>query len=669
MNIAGGLETSENFFYKVFQQNQVMMAITEIMTGKFIDVNQEFLKNLEYEKKEVIGKTFFNLNFYPDPIQRNMYLARFLNGETFEKEEITFISKNNRILKCKFSLLTVEIDNKSYFLITITNITNLKDIEAELKRNLDSQMIILNVSQRLNKLADPADGFDDILAYIGKKTGVSRIYIFEDNTEKNTTSNTHEWCDKDIKSQIDSLQNISYDKIPSWQSILSSQGMIKSSDINLLPDDLSSLLNAQGIKAILVFPLIVLGNYFGFVGFDNCKNNRDWASELVKTLHIISQMFSNTFKRIGAHKELNESRAQFKMAIDSTGLGIWDWHIPSGAVYFNDQWIQMLGYERDDIVPHVSSWKKLIHPEDLPTVERILKKHLKGKNKIYETTQRLLCSDGSYKWIIDRGRVIERDDRGNPIRAIGTHSDANELITLTEELKKANATRDKFFSIIAHDLRGPIGNLMQISEYISVKGRVNEKTLYEFLDSQKDLSKRTYNLLENLLHWASYNSSKIKLLRVAFDVNEIIEKCIEDFRYQSVIKNISIETPCRESALVFADINMTKFVIRNILSNALKFTPEKGIITIDVNKSFSEFTTVAVSDTGSGIHPENIKKIFSESQFYSTPGTNSEKGSGLGLKLCKNFVRLNGGEFKIDNKNKYRPETGAVISFSLPVNE
>lgn len=140
-------------------------------------------------------------------------------------------------------------------------------------------------------------------------------------------------------------------------------------------------------------------------------------------------------------KALTDSEFRWKFAIEGTGDGLWDWDIPSGTVYFSKTWKQMLGYDENDISNSLSEWERLIHPEDLAKTLVSVQDHLDGKTSAYSTEHRLLCKDGTYKWILDRGLVVSRDDQGKPLRAIGTHNDITERKQI-EDLVRQQAFYD-----------------------------------------------------------------------------------------------------------------------------------------------------------------------------------------------------------------------------------
>jgi len=534
-------------------------------------------------------------------------------------------------------------------------------VEDKLRHSLQQQKLLADISQKVNSMTRSCPDCTDILRLIGEHTNVSRISVFLNNSTGTATRNAFTWCNEGITDYQNKQQNLSYAIVPSLKKKLVEQGRIVSADINQLPDDFSSILRPLGIKSILIFPLFVQAEFSGFIGFDECLVNKQWDSDEVELLRTIANIISATFERNKYHQQLHDSETQLKMAIENTDTGLWDWNIPTGQVYFNDIWLKQLGYDRSEIKPHLSAWEKLVHPDDMPAAEEALNKHLAGETGDYQNLHRLLTKSGDWKWVLDRGKVIEWNDAGEPIRAIGTHIDMDRHKKVEDELRIANATKDKFFSIIAHDLRGPIGSLMQISELIAEKGNVDEATLYKFLNSQKELTKSTYRLLENLLNWAKYNEKQIENNPKILNINNIIDETVEHIHYQLSKKSIELTKEYSGVYEAYADENMVKLIIRNLLSNALKFTPNKGSVSIGLAHT-NGFLTVSIEDSGVGIAKENIDKILSDDQFFTTAGTENEKGTGLGLKICKNFISMNHGSIKIESE----PAKGTRISFTLP---
>jgi PAS domain S-box-containing protein len=656
------LALSESKFHTVFNNSHVLMAISDIDTGVFININQTFLEKLGYEEAEIIGKSSKDLMLFANYEQRAQILTQLQDRDKVENVQISVNKKDGSNFICLFSLTKIQIQTYQYLLTSAIDISDVVQVESKLKHNLKQQQLLAEISQSLHQTDHFSDKLNNILEQLGEHTNVSRVYIFEDDPSGLTTNNTFEWCNQNITPQKEELQDVPYSIIPSWKKFLVEDGKVFSTNISELPQDLIDILAPQGIKSILALPLYIQNKFSGFIGFDECINNKVWAQDEIDLLRTIANIFSNSFERIRYQQQLRESEARLKMAIENTETGLWDCNVKTGDTFYNEVWSKMLGYDHSEIAPHYSSWQSLVHPDDLHDAVAEYEKHLAGEVPMYEATHRLKTKDGGWKWIIDKGKVVERDAEGNPTRAIGTHTDINRLKQIENELRVANATKDKFFSIIAHDLRGPIGSMMQIAELVSQKGSLQEEVLYKFLNSQKEISKTTYDLLENLLGWARINQSQITVHATNIKVCLLVKKSIELSKFRADSKQITITSDLVNDCLAFADEDMIKLVVRNLLSNALKFTKQQGVIHCSCEQK-DDCIEIKIADNGVGISQDDLALVLSENEFHTTYGTNKEKGSGLGLKLCKQFVQLNGGELRATST----PGVGTTLIFTLPI--
>jgi len=246
--------------------------------------------------------------------------------------------------------------------------------------------------------------------------------------------------------------------------------------------------------------------------------------------------------------------------------------------------------------------------------------------------------------------------------------DEEELIKKATELDVANAkltatiaSKNQFLSIIGHDLRGSIGNIAQMSDLITHSKDLLSEQEYQLLKSTLFKSSTlTYDLLENLLSWSKAQSANIQVNRVSVGLNNCIIQVIDHIQGMANEKQISIIKSIDPAIKVFADLEMIKVIIRNLLSNAIKFTPVSGTITI-ISAVVNQEVKITVTDTGVGIPLEIQQQLFSDNFNYTTSGTKSEKGSGLGLKLVKDFVELNQGTIEFNSS----PNEGSSFSFTL----
>jgi len=241
----------------------------------------------------------------------------------------------------------------------------------------------------------------------------------------------------------------------------------------------------------------------------------------------------------------------------------------------------------------------------------------------------------------------------------------NELQDKNEKLRELNATKDKFFSIIAHDLKNPFSQLLSTAELLlNGFSKMENSELQSFLKILSDSSKHGYSLLENLLEWSRSQTGKIVRQPVAFNIVTTIRENIDILDNSLKNKNIQIEFENKNQCYVYADMNMISTVVRNLISNSIKFTYNGGKITINIIDS-GDFAEISVADTGVGIAQSEIEKLFRIDVTHSTLGTEEEKGTGLGLILCKEFVEKNNGQIWVEStQNK-----GSRFAFTLQKTE
>ena len=244
---------------------------------------------------------------------------------------------------------------------------------------------------------------------------------------------------------------------------------------------------------------------------------------------------------------------------------------------------------------------------------------------------------------------------------------AEELKDKNDKLTELNATKDKLFSIIAHDLKSPFNALLGFSELLLENhARYDNKKLETYIKLINDGLKKTYRLLENLLSWAQVQTGIIKFTPEKINIESLINEIILLMTEAAGNKEIKLISKTENNLLVNADKNMIDTVIRNLVSNAIKFTSKEGDITIKshtiTDKNNQKFAEISIKDSGVGITPEIQTKLFSITENISTKGTENEKGTGLGLILCKEFVEKHGGEIWVESE----VEQGSEFLFTIP---
>ncbi len=277
--------------------------------------------------------------------------------------------------------------------------------------------------------------------------------------------------------------------------------------------------------------------------------------------------------------------------------------------------------------------------------------------KIYRKGSEILFIGG-----VDSGQLLEQNkllfNLNNEINTL-----QRELTREKTMLEEANATKDKFFSIIAHDLKNPFNALLGFSDYLLENFReMDQEEIETQLEMLSDTSKQTYTLLEDLLTWSKTQRSKIDCKPEKIDIKFLCNEIRGAVGTMAEEKDIELQHVAEENLELFADPNMLKTFLRNLVSNAIKFSfrGKKVIVTF---ANVGKFTKITVSDSGTGISAVNQGRLWNLAGKYTTRGTEAESGTGLGLIICKEFVEAHGGKIWVESEEN----EGSNFIFTLPL--
>jgi PAS domain S-box-containing protein len=231
-----------------------------------------------------------------------------------------------------------------------------------------------------------------------------------------------------------------------------------------------------------------------------------------------------------------------------------------------------------------------------------------------------------------------------------------------QELKELNAAKDRFFSIVAHDLRSPFSSLLSFSEFLVEDiDELPKEEIKSFAEKINESSKTVFSLLENLLQWSRIQTGKIPYEPITFNIYHKVNQIINLLKNNAESKKINVVNDVTSSAIVFADEDMIFSVIQNLLSNAIKFTKESGSIIFRSNSKEND-VEISITDNGVGIKEVDMRKLFRMDSHHTTYGTKDEKGSGLGLLLCREMVERNRGKIWVTSK----VGEGTTFTFTVP---
>lgn len=350
-------------------------------------------------------------------------------------------------------------------------------------------------------------------------------------------------------------------------------------------------------------------------------------------------LYDDITERIVAEKEKEQYFKFFQTSKDIMCMAN-----PNGSfIKTNPACTELLGYAEEELIS--KPFVDFVVPEDKQsTLDEMAKQIQMGSTLNFENRYR--CKDGSVKWLAWRAIFVKEEGVTYAIARDITESKKVELIITEQnlELQKLNANKDRFLSILSHDLRSPFSSVVGLLNLLS-------KNIYSYDIAEINKlvtiittsSQNTYNLIEDLLIWSTMQSGKTPFYPQEINFLTICAEVVEILRPSATIKNITLNYFTSEDIIVFADLDMIKTILRNLISNAIKFTNKGGNINIYAEQNHT-ITKITVSDNGVGISPEFAERLFDISQIHTVPGTANERGTGLGLLLCKEFVEKHGGK-------------------------
>ena len=410
---------------------------------------------------------------------------------------------------------------------------------------------------------------------------------------------------------------------------------------------------------------------------------------------------------------LKESQDLWKFALEGSGDGIWDWNLKTNKVYRSDRWKQMLGYEPAEIDDSLDTLMKLVHPDDYSKVNIEAVKNFRGKDSFMCDQYRILCKDGTYKWILDRGKVVETDEYDNPIRIIGTQTDIteskkieDEIILLNIELesrvkertarleqsleslnneiaireqieeelikaklqmtnafnreKELKELKSRFITMISHEYRTPLTVIMT-STFLLEKYFVlqDEELFSNKIEMIQSSVQAMANLLENVLMLEESEGSKTLVKYLPFNLKKLIKLVVNEveiydkYNHKIIIKNVI------DDFQFLSDEKLVSYILKNILLNSVTYSPAGTEILIEVF-DLEKKLEIRITDYGKGINSTEINTMLEP--FTRGDDNQNKSGFGLGLSIVKLCVDILKGNLNVESEL----EKGTSVFVSLP---
>ncbi len=340
-------------------------------------------------------------------------------------------------------------------------------------------------------------------------------------------------------------------------------------------------------------------------------------------------------------------------------------------VFYTSSVERITGYSQAEFLTDSRLILKIVHPDDFEDVERQLKRLLQSRiQNSGEFELRIINKLGNIVWIRNKINLVRSSD-GSIIKVYGLISDItlrkkaqDELKRSTDNLIKLNETKDRFISIISHDLRTPFSSILGFTDLLLNDEGLSEEERRQYIEFIRESSQSMLQLVNSLLDWTRIQTGRIKFEPGKYNANKIIENSINTLGGTAIQKGITLNLIIDKDLFVFADEGLLLQAFNNLISNAIKFTGQGGSITISGRPSeHTRFYEFSILDTGTGIKKDNLDKLFNVDTKFSSEGTAGEKGTGLGLSLVKEIIEKHGGEIRVDSEYG----RGSEFIFTIPV--
>jgi PAS domain S-box-containing protein len=350
---------------------------------------------------------------------------------------------------------------------------------------------------------------------------------------------------------------------------------------------------------------------------------------------------------------LTESEKHLNLALKGGDLGIWDWDLVNDKVFYNQQWAAMLDYTLEEINGDPNFWERILHPDDSERVTSSLMAHIKGEQEIYEEEYRIQTKHGEWKWILDRGKVFDRDKNGKALRAAGTHLDItqrkliNEKLKLkTKQLENINADLEQFAYIASHNLRGSVINLKSLLD-LNDNPNLKESERKYVVEKMKFSVGQLQQTLDDLIDIVSLNKNvEDQIKELQFD--EVLREVLVEFEEPLMKIEHNLTFDFSKARVVRFPESYLKSIFQNLISNAIKYRSEDRALKIDIrSKKQNDKINIRFSDNGLGIDLNKYgDKIFKIHQRFHEGKT----GRGLGLYIINKQITQLGGSIAIDSE-------------------
>lgn len=549
-----------------------------------------------------------------------------------------------------------------------TDITERIKADQKLINSLEQMKILSRISFLFNSVSEDFEQpIQEAIEMIGKHSRASRAYVFENSSDGVFASNTFEWCQPGVPPQIETLQNVPYSALQTLPKILRKQGIV-ASDLNNISPSVQAVLNKQEVKSLMIAPFFVQDELMGFVGFDDCVEQRQWESSDIELLRTFSNLIGNIFERQQAEYKVLNSEEKYRSLVENLTEVIFQADQQNQLTFLNAAWQEVTGFMPEESLG--LSLPSYIVPEDqeeFNSLQQLLYEH---KIDFCRQVMRIRVKDGGIRYVEIFARLIE-GKWGEAEGLSGTLTDVTEqqitkdkLILARDVAEKASQVKAQFLSVMSHEIRTPLNAMLGISHLlIRQQPRADQE---ENLRMLKFSGENLLTLINDILDFNKIESGKITIEKTLFNLKKLCYGLQKALSLKADDKQVAMQLELDEAtpSLVMGDPTRLTQILNNLLDNAIKFTHQGSVrLAVKVlepaeSSILLEFT---VSDTGIGIPEDAQEMIFEAFTQVHQSSRFQYGGTGLGLAIIKRLLALHNSKVEVSSI----PGKGSEFKFKL----
>jgi len=540
-------------------------------------------------------------------------------------------------------------------------ISSQKRLEAERRLEFKSQLLsaLSLCTEKFLLSKTTHEMFQETYEIIGKAAKVDHMYYYEKDFKTNTICQKYKWSRKGIEHQITELQQLTEDNLQEICEAAKNRKILNKLTRNLDDTFFKKLLIDNKIKSILILPLFINDIFTGFIGFDDCTNEKKWSEEEIYIFQVLANNISSALERNRNETKILESEEKFKLIANNIPGTVYlsKFDAFSTKIFLNDEILNLTGYSKSEFIENNLSFLSLIHPEDKDEVISNQIDNLQNGKPLHNI-YRIQRKSGEYIWIEEFGDVIKRGDEiefvGGIYFDITNKKETEDAIKAKQLAEAANKSKSDFLANMSHEIRTPLNGIIGFTHLLMKTDleEIQEKYMTTINQSAHSL----LEIINDILDFSKIEAGKLELFIDLYDIKKVLGQVFDLIVYESNQKNLKLELNVDPDVpkYIWTDIVRIKQILINLLSNAVKFTNEGSIklnvSVLEKNKSNNCVIRFSVIDTGIGILEKNQKKIFKAFSQEDSSTTRKFGGTGLGLTISNQLLALMESRLQLESK-------------------